>query len=857
MRIQSASLCRFALSGSHSLRSFLLIVCLGAGVALAQQKGFTVEQKPAEVLEKQAGIGERYALLIGISKYANPAINLSFAAADAEALNKVLLDPEVGGYKPDNIRLLVNDQASRKNVMSALRSWLGPRVTPNDSVIIFYSGHGALGNGNEAFWVTYDADVEDLSSSAMSNKEISQLIADLPAKRKLTLIDSCFSEATAKKYKALVAADVLNEFKGEGVVTMTASTGQEKSVEVGGHGAFTYHLLDALIGKADKNNNGVVEIDEVWDYLSEKVKKTAADAGNKQTPVLLADRLEHGYAVTVNPSLAAGATLAELKKMYGAGAITVDEIGEAERLFNQREGSPELRQFYRDLAAGVLTPAYFRRLRQGIGQAPPAAAPSTSAAATGAPAAGPTAEETDAFKTAQTLNTIEAWNRFLQQFPASALARDARTRLTDLETIETQRRAEQAAYDIAKAGDSEKGWDQYLSQFPNGLHASEARRRITEVRDAAEKAKMETTAYILAQSQNTEEGWQNFIKQFPSGQLAILAQNQLDAVRKVNSEKENALYQAALANNMPEDWDKYIKDFPRGRFVEEAMRKKTDAARRVEEENTLKSARTTDSVDGWKIYVDKYPSGTGSADARKRIDQLTWIAFADMKAVPAGSFMMGSAKGGGDEKPPHRVELDGFKIGRSEVTNAQYMKFIEETKRPKPADPDFTKNYMSAHPDLPVVHVSYNDAVAFCQWLSQKTGATVRLPSEAEWEYAALAGHDGNLYPWGAADPKTRARFSGNDPSGVKTVAREAFLPNDFGLYNLAGNVAEWVSDYYSEDTYKAPAKKNPTGPAAGKERVVRGGSFKDGEDKIRVAVRHKLEPQKAEETVGFRIVIK
>jgi len=152
---------------------------------------------------------------------------------------------------------------------------------------------------------------------------------------------------------------------------------------------------------------------------------------------------------------------------------------------------------------------------------------------------------------------------------------------------------------------------------------------------------------------------------------------------------------------MPDDWDRYIKEYPRGRFVEEAMRKKTDAVRRIEEENTLKLARSNDTFDSWKNYADKYPSGNAVADAKKRMEQLTWLTFADLKAVPAGSFLMGNLKGDGDEKPTHRVEVDTFRIGRTEVTNAQYLKFLEETKRAKPADPDFAK--MGGY-DRPILH---------------------------------------------------------------------------------------------------------------------------------------------------------
>ena len=818
-------------------------------LAFAQEKGFSVEEKPEEVLEKNVGVRERYALLIGISEYANPTIDLNFAANDAEALHELLLDPEIGGYDPENVRLLTDADATRRNIMSALNSWLGNRVREEDSVLVFYSGHGALGNGSDAYWVTHDADVEDLYASAMSNKEISSLLDKLPAKRKITLIDSCYSEATAKKYRALVPGDVFEEFKGEGSVTITASTGQEKSVEVGGHGAFTYHLLDGLAGKADNNNNGVVEIDEVWSYLNEKVRKTAADAGNRQTPVLLADRLEHGFPLTINPARAAGATLAQLKQLYSDAAITVAEIGEAEQLFTTRGGSPELRKLYRDLAAGVLTPEYFRRLRQVQGGGAPRPASSGSAV-------GASSIDREAYGAAEEANQIESWNQFLQIYPNSPLATDARARLAALKNQEDQRRSENVAYDIARASDGVEGWQQFVTRFPVSPRATEARNRIAALQEINRKQEMEPAAFILAESQNTEEGWANFIKQFPASQLAVIAQSRLAQLRKVNREQENGLYAQALQTDAASDWGTYIKEYPDGRFIEEAMKKRTGAIRREQEQAAYTVAANSDTVDQWNGYLEKYAQGSKAAEARTRIEQLTWLAFADLQAVPGGAFTMGNPKGKGEEKPPHRIELSPFQMGRTEVANAQYLKFMEETGRQAPSNPSFAKDYMRTHPDLPVVKVSYADADAFCGWLSGKTGATVRLPTEAEWEYAAASGRDNYRYPWGTSSPKEAARYNGNDPSGVKTVGKTAFPPNEFGLHNMSGNVAEWTSDYYSNDYYKSSPRSNPTGPDRGKERVVRGGSWDRGEDELRVSRRYRLEPKKTEDDTGFRIVV-
>jgi formylglycine-generating enzyme required for sulfatase activity len=146
--------------------------------------------------------------------------------------------------------------------------------------------------------------------------------------------------------------------------------------------------------------------------------------------------------------------------------------------------------------------------------------------------------------------------------------------------------------------------------------------------------------------------------------------------------------------------------------------------------------------------------------------------------------------------------------------------------------------------------------MAFCSWLGQKIGANVRLPTEAEWEYAASGGRPGMKYPWGDEPPRTRARYKDNVPSGAKTGTATLFPPTAFGLLNMAGNAAEWIMDYYSSSYYGASTAKNPTGPATGRDRVVRGGSWISAEDEILVALRNKQNPSEASEQIGFRIGI-
>ena len=235
---------------------------------------------------------------------------------------------------------------------------------------------------------------------------------------------------------------------------------------------------------------------------------------------------------------------------------------------------------------------------------------------------------------------------------------------------------------------------------------------------------------------------------------------------------------------------------------------------------------------------------------------LGFSSLFDTMAIPGGVFMMGNDNGKGDERPQHRVKLKSFRMSRSEVTNRQYVTFLEDSGYQRPKDPAFAKNYLTEYPDLPVVNVSYQDAIEFCKWATRKFGMTVRLPTEAEWEYAARGGDKNLSYPWGMESAKTHARYKANAPRGIPTVERTAFAPNGFSLYNMSGNVSEWVADSYARDYYQVSPIKDPAGPAIGVKRVIRGGSWADNEPELTVTRRGSRDPAERRDDIGFRIVI-
>jgi len=211
--------------------------------------------------------------------------------------------------------------------------------------------------------------------------------------------------------------------------------------------------------------------------------------------------------------------------------------------------------------------------------------------------------------------------------------------------------------------------------------------------------------------------------------------------------------------------------------------------------------------------------------------------------IPAQSFLMGSEDGRADERTIHRVRIDAFEMGITQVTNAEFAQFSNATGHPLPPT-------LFADPEQPIVAASWFDARAYCQWLSEVSSLRVRLPTEAEWECAARGGAEGIRYPWG---DQPMPRDDGRCADGPNPVARRA--PNAYGLYDVCENVHEWCSDWYAADFYAVSPEENPGGPEQGTRRASRGGSWRHQIKFSRCAARSSIPPEFQYADYGFRIV--
>jgi formylglycine-generating enzyme required for sulfatase activity len=247
--------------------------------------------------------------------------------------------------------------------------------------------------------------------------------------------------------------------------------------------------------------------------------------------------------------------------------------------------------------------------------------------------------------------------------------------------------------------------------------------------------------------------------------------------------------------------------------------------------------------------------------------------------IAAGEFMMGAEDGDEDERPVHRTYIDDFAIGICPVTNAEYAQFIRETGHSSPAIRALPLMVSGAHESNfrsvaaayfwnngtppegrdrhPVTLVGFDDAIAYCAWLAGETGQPVRLPTEAEWERAARGGLEGRRFPWGDTLDAAHAHFlrDASAKAACGTAPVGSYPPNAFEMHDVAGNVWEWVSDWYAPNYYERAQYINPQGPDSGVMRIVRGGAWVNADGRyLRCAYRHKVPPDSYAYSIGFRV---
>jgi eukaryotic-like serine/threonine-protein kinase len=221
-----------------------------------------------------------------------------------------------------------------------------------------------------------------------------------------------------------------------------------------------------------------------------------------------------------------------------------------------------------------------------------------------------------------------------------------------------------------------------------------------------------------------------------------------------------------------------------------------------------------------------------------------------MLYIPAGDFIMGANKTSTNASPEHTVSLDAYWIDQTEVTNGMYAKCVNDgiCKAPENNASHNRESYFndSKYADFPVIFVNWYEADAYCKWAGRE------LPTEAQWEKAAR-GTDGRIYPWGEEVPNNDLLKFNYDQGDTVKVGSYPAGASTYGALDMAGNVWEWVSDFYQADYYKNSPVKNPLGPVYGYEKAARGGSWEDDISLVRSIYRKGFPTIYTSNNLGFR----
>ena len=763
-----------------------------------------------------------WAVVVGVSQYDNASVrSLKYADRDARAFAEFLMDPAGGATPRERIFLLTSPEkdptgqstlvADRKPTYENIRYALGEfvsKASSDDRMILFIAGHGAGDTAKNLYLLACDTDPAQLRVNGYPMWQMKDVIEKfVPCKEVLLLVDACHGGGAGEGLASVrdVGQDQMEALRqsssqasGKAVAFLGSSIGSEVSQENeswgGGHGVFTWALLEGLKGAADRDKDGAVSLIELWDYVDEYVKRETKygqhpDKGNNALfPVKepLFGARKRGEAPT--PPAPAGASdarpVAALKrsseKAYAASrAVCRVRLAGGEYATGFLVGTSRMLTSYRVAADEKAQAEFgFEKDAEGLYDA--------------------TKVKRYAVKGVVLAHEAQGWSLIdLEGEPGNEWG---------VLTLAKEAKVGARVYVVGHLGSEPKG----VIGVEQAIHVSRAD-EASLVLDTGDRgiggvAPLGRTAWPAGAPLLDDEG-----------QVLGVARGTADAATPapVVLAKIPAASGPAPAPPTPAAGGGTLRDAG------------------------LKYIAKND--EGYEEYEYTLPDGK---------TKMVLIR------VPAGEFQMGSADGEDDEKPVHSVKLDEYLIGKCEVTNAQYRAFVKATGRKHPIQPDDGCGYPdyfgdSKYDDHPVVGVTWDDAKAYCDW------AGMKLPTEAQWERAAR-GKDGRKYPWGneKLDPG-RAQYGKSTQLGDYTKRAASFLKgaSAVGALDMAGNVWESCSDWYGAYGDSGDGMSNPTGPVAGSSRVVRGGAWVDvGDSYLRGADRLGSEPYNGYDDVGFRV---
>jgi|GEM_PF-4650723 len=784
------------------------------------------------MLEKPT-LENAYALIIGISNYKDPNIRkLKYTRADAEGINEILTDPKKVGLNPDKIKILLDENATIFNIKNAFTDWLYKNANKDSYVLIYFAGHGGIEEdkmGTESdnwakYLLPFDTVKDNLYSSALSNGEFQNLLRSIKSRKLVIFMDSCYSggvsSGKARDVDVRISDDPYKKLvEGEGRLVIAASQPNQQSFENDGlgHGVFTYHLIEALSGAADYEQNGFVTATELIKYLAENVPKTVKHLeGREQEPLFTGD-LKNDFVVAVNNKRICEIDSEKIK------------TGKIERLWNLYT-KKELSYEQYSLACKVVESSY-EDLSEGEKNVLKLVNDFLDSKNNNCLRFK---KDIDRFIGKETPDGINKYNagKVTEDKPKKQEEMDSEREKKKQININNEKKYEEIKIEPKNELKLPRG---FIAFILLGI--------------------LVTGYFAFPQSGSV------IVNSDPQGASVYFGGNHKGTTPATINDIKSGSYDVRLEKQDYENWSGIVKINPgENASINLSLVQKTGF---ISVESTPSGAR---------IYLDGVDMGTtpkknssikpGSYNIELKLaGYKDWSGLVQVKVdetaqilqllsfnmefvlISKGEFNMGSRSGTYHEIPVHPVTIsNAFNIGKYEVTQKQWNDIMG--KNPSKENGS----------NLPVEQVSWNDVRDFINKLNDMEGTNkYRLPTEAEWEYAARAGTSTEFFF--GDDETILGNYAWYKANSGSTHEVDQAKQNPWGLYNMHGNVWEWVQDQWHDDYNDAPKYGSSWGSGDYANPVFRGGSWTSDARACRSASRGSSNADHRSPDLGFRLV--
>jgi len=745
---------------------------------------------------------KNYVLAIGIDKYADPKIkDLNTAVDDVEKIASLLVDKF--GFEYCREYLLFNETATKQNINNAFLKLLELfDKNPNqDNLIVYFAGHGDY---DKRFDIGYRIPTEAIlsqDSTYIEDSAILDRVKRLKAKHVLLISDSCFSGSMVRSFDT---EQYTFEEKSEALPSRHILTSGLLEEVDDGFRNDNSPFAKAILLYLQTENRTLIPFSDVAQFV-----KKAVPQNSQQNQVPYYGKLKtqgdfFGEFVLRTQNLELNTWKALDKNNFTALNAFIIKYPESSKLAEAQQNIDRIK-----------AEAQQRKLEA----------------------------EKSAYEFAKANSTIYNLNQFLKVYPDSILTSEIEDLLDKAE--------ENAAWKEAKNKNTITGYRQFLRNFPNTLLNADAQKRIEKIENVVDSHESERVSRIESEEKERQRLAQLETDKRERERLAKLETDKIERQRLEKLELDK------------QERERLRKVEVQKKESEQLIKQKASQPKQTQTQKISTTTITWSSVLTFLAFaaymafkfgffapkeIDKpiftnlptptYPTATSldTVGLKKFI-----YTEPEMVFVQGGTFKMGSNEGINDGKPVHSVTLSSFEIGKYEVTQAQWKAIMGYNPSNFKGD------------DLPVENVSWDDVQDFLQKLNVKTGKKYRLPTEAEWEFAARGGNKSKGYTYSGSNTLNDVAWL-SDNSNSKTHVVGSLKANELDIYDMSGNVWEWCSDWYDENYYKNSPTQNPKGPNNGDTRVLRGGSWYFNSDVCRVANRIRYFPTGRDGYGGFRV---